>query len=50
MKTLTRQILNDPSTHFWLKSAIETALTKNPVDAIRDAEILLAILKAEAGQ
>jgi hypothetical protein len=37
-------VLADPSTSFWLKSAIEAALTRDPVDALNDALVLAAIL------
>ena len=37
-------VLADPSTSFWLKSAIEAALTRDPVDALIDALVLAAVL------
>lgn len=37
--------LADPSTTYWLRDAIKSALLRDPVDAIRDAEILLELLK-----
>ena len=37
-------VLADPSTSFWLKSAIEAALTRDPVDALHDALVLAAVL------
>jgi len=37
-------VLADPSTSFWLKSAIEAALTRDPVDALNDALVLAAVL------
>ncbi len=37
-------VLVDPSTSFWLKSAIEAALTRDPVDALNDALVLAAVL------
>jgi hypothetical protein len=39
-------VLADPSTSFWLKSAIEAALTRDPVDALNDALVLAAVLDA----
>jgi hypothetical protein len=36
----------DPYTSsYWLKSSLETALRRDPVDAARDAEILATILR-----
>jgi hypothetical protein len=37
-------VLADPSTSFWLKSATEAALTRDPVDALNDALVLAAVL------
>jgi hypothetical protein len=37
-------VLADPSTSHWLKSAIEAALTRDPVDALNDALVLAAVL------
>jgi hypothetical protein len=39
-----QMVLADPSTSFWLKSAIEAALTRDPVDALNDALVLAAVL------
>ena len=39
------EVFEDPSTHFWLRAALETALTKDPVDAINDAKVLFLLLK-----
>lgn len=38
-------ILSDPSASFWLKQAVRDALSRDPVDAITDAEILVAVLQ-----
>jgi hypothetical protein len=38
-------ILASPGTSFWLKGAIRTALNRDCLDALRDAEPLVAILK-----
>ena len=40
-------ILKDPSTSYWLKHAIKSALKRDPVDALRDAETLVELLKAK---
>jgi hypothetical protein len=37
-------VLANPSTSYWLKSAIEAALTRDPVDALNDALVLAAVL------
>lgn len=39
------QILNDPACSFWLKEALEKSLNRDPVDALNDAEILMAVLR-----
>lgn len=42
-------ILADPSASFWIKSALRTALDRDPVDAANDADVLAAVLAARAG-
>ena len=37
-------VLSDPSASFWLKNALRTALTRDPVDAANDAEVLFRLL------
>jgi len=39
------EVLENPATHFWLRAALKTALTKDPVDALHDAELLYLLLK-----
>ena len=39
-------VLADPATSYWLKSAIEAALSRDPVDALNDALLLAAVLDA----
>ena len=39
-----RAVLADPATSYWLKSAIETAIARDPVDALNDALVLAAVL------
>lgn len=41
-------LLADPATSFWLKDALRSALTRDPVDAERDAEILYVLLRCRA--
>ena len=44
-RTLTvEDILNDQATSFWLKSALQTSLERDPVDALNDTLVLAAIL------
>lgn len=38
------EVLADPSTTYWLRDALKTSLTRDPVDALRDAEALVGIL------
>ncbi len=44
------QILADPAASFWLKEALKKALSRDPVDALNDAEILTAVLQARLNQ
>ena len=37
-------VLADPSASHWLKQSIETALQRDPVDALNDALVLAAVL------
>lgn len=39
-----RAVLADPATSYWLKSAIEAALARDPVDALNDALVLAEVL------
>ena len=39
-------VLSNPSSSGWLKTALLSALDRDPVDALKDAEILRDILKA----
>ena len=39
------QIMADPATSFWLKEALQKAITRDLVDALNDAEVLLAVLQ-----
>ena len=45
MKTPTvKTILADPSASYWLQNAIKTAGNRDILDALRDAETLVAVL------
>ncbi len=39
------EILSDFSASYWLKNALQSALSRDPVDALRDAEILVIALR-----
>ena len=38
------QVLADPAASFWLKDALRSALTRDPVDAANDAAVLAQLL------
>jgi len=38
------QVVGDPTASFWLKNALRAALTRDPVDAANDAEVLARLL------
>jgi hypothetical protein len=38
------QVLGDPAASDWLKAALHTALSRDPVDAANDAEVLARVL------
>ena len=42
------RVLNDPSASYWLKSALEQAIDRDPVDAASDAAILAVLLQNRA--
>ena len=37
--------MDDPSSSFWLRDALSSALLRDPVDSLRDAEVLVALLR-----
>ena len=39
------QVLDDPSASHWLKVVLQSALTRDSVDAANDAEVLAEILR-----
>lgn len=39
-----RVVLADPGASYWLKQSIETALQRDPVDALNDALVLATVL------
>jgi hypothetical protein len=40
-----REILADPASSKWIKASLESALKRDPVDALNDALMLAAILE-----
>lgn len=43
-----QQVLASPTTSYWLKNALRSAVVRDCVDAANDAEILYALLKRHA--
>lgn len=39
-------LFDDPAASFWLKNALKTALQRDPVDALNDAQLLVEHLQA----
>jgi hypothetical protein len=39
------EILGDPAASFWLKAALRSALSRDPVDAANDADLLAQVLE-----
>ena len=44
------EVLVDPAASFWLKTALSSALCRDPVDAAHDAEILALMLDERCDQ
>jgi hypothetical protein len=38
------EILDDPAASFWLKAALHSALSRDPIDAANDADVLARLL------
>lgn len=47
---LIDDVLNDPTTSHWLKSALGSALNRDLLDATNDAEMLFFILSRRLGE
>jgi hypothetical protein len=47
---LIAQICDDPSASYWLKNAIRSLAARDPVDAAKDAEILVDIMRARISE
>ena len=43
-------VLQDPAASFWLKAAIRSALSRDPVDAANDAELLSRLLSCRCDE
>ena len=43
-----KALLSNPSTSWWLRDTLKTALIRNPTDTANDAEILALILSKRA--
>lgn len=39
------EILDDPGASFWLKAALRSARSRDPVDAANDADVLARVLE-----
>jgi len=37
-------VIEDPASSYWLKASIQTAIQRDPVDALNDALLLAALL------
>lgn len=49
-RILEASVLDDPAISFWLKRAIAELGARDPVDACRDAELLLAVARKRCDQ
>lgn len=38
------EVLRDPAASLWLRQALSSALLRDPVDAVNDAEVLVRLL------
>jgi hypothetical protein len=48
MAPTAEQLLASPAISDWLKCALQAALTRDPVDAAKDADLLASVLGARA--
>lgn len=48
VSNLADRIAADPSASYFLKDAVKTCLNRDPLDALRDAETLVAMLRDNA--
>ncbi len=40
-----QEVIASPATSFWLLASLQTAVLRDPVDAVNDAELLLQLLQ-----
>jgi hypothetical protein len=50
VKKVIADIMQDPSTSFWFKVTLESALKRDPVDAANDAEVMAKLLSARCAK
>lgn len=48
LPTAIAVLMSDPSASFWVKTALKTALERDPVDAANDARMLADLLEQRA--
>ncbi len=46
MSATISEVLASPCTSYWLRGALETALSRDSLDAARDAELMASLLRA----
>ena len=44
------EVLADPAASYWLKTALRSALCRDPIDAANDSEILARLLEQRCDQ
>ncbi|MGK2231132.1 MAG: hypothetical protein ACI92O_000290 [Colwellia sp.] len=45
IEQLETTLINDPSTSYWLKQQLQITMTRDPLDGLNDAELLVMVLK-----
>lgn len=45
IEQLETALINDPSTSYWLKQQLQITMTRDPLDGLNDAELLVMVLK-----
>ncbi|ENZ77707.1 MULTISPECIES: hypothetical protein [Ralstonia] len=45
-----QQVLNDPGTSSWLKTALRAQIQRDPVDAANDADVLAEIMREKLAE
>lgn len=48
--SVSASVLENPATSYWLRQALTSALARDPVDALNDAEQLVALLTQNLAQ